>query len=333
MRLLENKEVRDSLLLQVLIGALGSIAAFCFDTRAGWITLSISMLYILLYYVTTRRRYQKIASLAEKVDRLLHRDEPILLTDCTEGELAVLHSEIYKMTVRLREQRQRLMKDRAYLADSLADISHQIRTPLTSINLLVQLLSEPDILHQRRLQLTHELYGLLSRIDWLITTLLKISKLDAGTVQFKQEQIAVDQLLRNACEPLLVPMELRGQELTIQASGLFAGDIAWTGEAIGNIVKNCMEHTPEGGEIRIEATENPLYLQIVIHDTGAGIPEEDLPRIFERFYKGGNADSNSFGVGLALARMIVTGQGGTIKAENQRPAGARFTIRFYKGPV
>ena len=153
------------------------------------------------------------------------------------------------MTVRLREQRQRLMKDRAYLADSLADISHQIRTPLTSINLLVQLLSEPDILHQRRLQLTHELYGLLSRIDWLITTLLKISKLDAGTVQFKQEQIAVNQLLRNACEPLLVPMELRGQELTIQASGLFAGDIAWTGEAIGNIVKNCMEHTPEGGEI------------------------------------------------------------------------------------
>jgi signal transduction histidine kinase len=121
--------------------------------------------------------------------------------------------------------------------------------------------------------------------------------------------------------------------MMIQASGQFVGDVAWTCEAITNIVKNCMEHTPEGGVIRIEALENPLYREIVIADTGSGIAAEDLPHIFERFYKGKAADGNSFGVGLALSRMIVVGQGGTLKAENRRTGGACFTLRFYKSVV
>lgn len=331
--LLKNKEVLRTLMLQLVLSAMACVMCFCIDVRAGLVTALLSFLLILIGFISTWLRYRKIAALASDIDRLLHKDQPISWADYTEGELGILHSEIYKMTVRLREQRQRLLKDKAYLADSLADISHQIRTPLTSINLMVQLLSEPDITQERRMQLTHELYSLLDRIDWLITSLLKISRLDAGTVQFKKERITMEQLLQKACEPLLIPIELRGQQLAIRADGQFNGDIAWTCEAVSNIVKNCMEHTPSGGSIAITGAENPLYAEICIQDTGPGIGREDLPHIFERFYKGKNADSNSFGIGLALARMIVTGQNGTIKAENGKPSGACFILRFYKGVV
>ena len=132
---------------------------------------------------------------------------------------------------------------------------------------------------------------------------------------------------------LLIPMELRGQVLLIHADGAFRGDFSWSCEAIGNIVKNCMEHTPEGGRIEIDATENALFSEIIIKDNGTGISPEDLPHIFERFYKGKDSDGKSFGIGLALSRMIIAGQGGTVKAENRKPVGAMFTIRFYKGTV
>ena len=332
-KLLKNKEVRKTLILQLVIAIVGFIATFSVDNRAGIVVAIISAFLILIHYISTYERYRKIASLASDINSVLHGDNAISLENYTEGELAILHSEIYKMTIRLREQQQKLMSDKAYLADSIADISHQIRTPLTSINLLVQLLSAPNLTDERRQQLTHELYGLLSRIEWLITALLKISKLDAETVQFKAEKVSLEALINKSCSTLLVPIELRGQELIINANGDFVGDLAWTCEAIGNVVKNCMEHTPEGGKIEIDAIENALYTEIVIKDNGTGISQDDMPHIFERFYKGKDSDGKSFGVGLALSRMIITSQKGTIKAENRKPSGAIFSIRFYKGTV
>ena len=174
---------------------------------------------------------------------------------------------------------------------------------------------------------------MLGRIEWLITALLKISKLDAGTVEFKQEFIPLDQLIAKATAPLLIPMELRLQELRVKATGNFTGDISWTCEALTNIIKNCMEHTPAEGRIEIQASENALYTEIIISDNGQGIEKEDLPHIFERFYKGKNSDNKSFGIGLALARMIITSQNGIIKAEDNISQGTVFTIRFYKGTV
>lgn len=334
MKFLRNSEVKKTLYLYGAISAAAITAAFLWDIRFGIFTLILCVILFLLHTVSTYRRYKRIGSLSADIDRILHGDGlNVSLNRYREGELGVLQSEIYKMTSRLREQKQRLQDDKVYLADSIADISHQIRTPLTSINLLVQFLSEPNIEEERRIKLTHELLGLLSRIDWLITTLLKISRLDAGTVQFKDETVALSDLIGKSTAPLLVPMELREQKLTVSSSGDFTGDVSWTCEAIGNIVKNCMEHTPDGGEITIKASENPLYAEIIISDNGSGIDKEDLPHIFERFYKGKNSSDNSFGIGLALSRMIITGQSGTVKAENQAPNGARFTIRFYKGTV
>lgn len=332
-KLLKNKEVRKTLILQLIVAVASVIISNFIDERAGIIALIFSALLILIYYISTYKRYKRIASLASDINKVLHGDNSISLENYSEGELAILHSEIYKMTVRLREQQNNLINDKKYLAYSIADISHQIRTPLTSINLLVQLLSAPNLTDERRQDLTHELYGMLSRIDWLITTLLEISKLDAGTVTFKEEKVSLQTLINKSCSTLLVPIELRGQELVINANGDFVGDLSWTCEAIGNIVKNCMEHTAEGGKIEIQDFENALYTEIIIKDNGTGITKEDMPHIFERFYKGKDSDDKSFGVGLALSRMIITSQKGTVKAENRIPTGAKFTIRFYKGIV
>ena len=333
MRLLKNKEVRKALLWQLLLSAAACAVCFRFDLRAGLTAVALSLLLMLIFCISTYKRYQRLSSLADDINQILHGDSSMDFNHYSEGELSILHSEIYKMTVRLREQQQKLISDKKYLADSLADISHQLLTPLTSINLLVERLSASGLTDKCRHKLTNELYELLSRIDWLITTLLKISKLDAGTVSFNKETVSLETLIKKSCSPLLIPIELRGQELILRAEGNFYGDPAWTSEAVGNIVKNCMEHTPEGGRIEINAAETALYSEIVIKDNGTGISPEDLPHIFERFYKGKDSDGKSFGIGLALSRMIIAEQKGTVKAENRKNAGAMFTLRFYKGTV
>ena len=333
MKLFRNPEILRAFLLYLVLTAAAVIAAFIMAGSFGWLMLAVCAAFIGIWLVHTARRYRRIAELSADIDRILHGEDHVSLNDYAEGELGILQSEVHKMTIRLREQKQSLVDDKIYLADSLADISHQIRTPLTSINLLVSFLSEPNISDQRRGELSRELYGLLSRIDWLITTLLKMSKLDAGTVQFKSETVSMTELIRRSTEPVAIPMELHGQELNITADGSFTGDSAWTCEAITNIVKNCMEHTPEGGVVSITASDNPLFSEIIISDNGRGIEKDDLPHIFERFYKGKDSSETGFGIGLALARTIITAQNGTIKAENQPSGGAKFTIRFYKGTV
>ena len=331
MNFLRNNEVVKTLYLQIFISVSAIVVAFIWDKRFGVFTFVVTTLLLLISIVSTYMRYRRIYELSADVDRILHgNDINLSLNKYHEGELAILQSEIHKMTLRLREQRQQLEDDKCYLANALADISHQVRTPLTSINLLVDLLSEPDITDERRMKLTHELIALLSRIDWLITTLLKISKLDAGTVQFKQETISLNELICKSTAPLLIPIEIREQNLVVNANGNFTGDVSWTVEAICNIVKNCMEHTPNGGEIRITASENLLFTEITISDSGTGIGKEDLPHIFDRFYKSKNAGDKNFGIGLSIARMIITNQNGVIKAENNATKGALFTIRFYK---
>ena len=251
-----------------------------------------------------------------------------------EGELAILRTEIRKMMNKLNHQANLLMEDKKYLLNSIADISHQIRTPLTAINLIVSRLRGEK--HEAdRQRLLHELEQLLVHMDWLIEALLKMAKLDAGTVSMKKKTVNVSDLLKKSVQDFLIPMELREQNLVIDCTDMVSlrGDEYWLREAVGNIVKNCMEHTPAGGEICIRAAENHLYTEITVSDNGAGIDKEDLPHIFERFYKGKNSADSSVGIGLALARMIVVAQEGTLSATNGINGGAKFEIRFYKGTV
>lgn len=330
MKLLRNTEVIKGLSLYLLLSLVAISVAFSWEKKFGLFTGILCSCMILLHIGITYCRYRNIQKLSLEIDKTLHGEDHIFQRAYQEGELAFLESEIQKMTLRLREQKEQLLIDKKYLADSIADISHQIRTPLTSINLLVSFLADENITKEKQKRTTRELYERLSRIDWLITTLLKISKLDAGTIAFKKEKIPMWELIQKSVAPMLVPMELREQTLQIEVEGTFIGDVDWTCEAIGNIVKNCMEHTEIGGIITISAIENPIYTEIQISDNGCGIEEEDLPHIFERFYKGKHSSEKSFGIGLALARMIIMKQNGTIKAENRSTKGAEFTIRFYK---
>ena len=174
---------------------------------------------------------------------------------------------------------------------------------------------------------------LLDQIDWLISALLKMAKLDANTAKMMKEKVSVKALLQKAVEPLAIAMDVKDQALVIRQEGeeSYFGDLHWSAEALLNILKNSMEHTPVGGTLTISVSENVLFTEIIIEDNGPGIHKEDLPHLFERFYKGKSSSQTSVGIGLALSRMIITQQGGTLKAENRSSGGARFTIRFYKG--
>lgn len=264
---------------------------------------------------------------------MLHHQTPIHFENYAEGELSILQNELSKMTLRLTEQADALTHDKKYLSDAMADISHQLRSPLTSIHLILSLLKEPDISSHRRMELLQELTQLLSRIDWLVESLLKMSKMDAGTAYLKHLPVTVSQLLEAASEPLLIPFELREQTFTIhQKTGReqFTGDLSWSTEAVLNILKNCMEHTQVGGHIWVYCRENTIFTELVIEDNGPGFSQKDLPHLFERFYKGENSSEQSVGIGLALSRMIISQQNGTLKAENRFEGGARFVLKFYK---
>lgn len=332
---LRNPEIRRNLLIWAGMVLLFLGAAFALDLRFGLLSAAFCLLLLGSVLWETYRRYRLLAEMSLEIDQVLHGNAPMDFGRYTEGELSILANQVGKMTARLREQADTLRKEKGYLADSLADISHQIRTPLTSINLIANFLSEENLPKVRRLRLTRELLDLLSRIDWLITTLLKISKLDAGAVALAREPVNLRQLAEKAAALVAIPMELREQRLVIQGSDSsnFLGDLTWSVEAVGNILKNCMEHTPEGGTVTVTVGGNPLYEELVIQDTGTGFSPEDLSHLFERFYKGKNTGDSGFGIGLALARMIIQAQNGTVRAVNRRDGGAEFTIRFYKSTV
>lgn len=329
--MLRNKEVRQFAVLFAFIAAAATVLGFLINAAAGFLALAFSAAFGAAFYSFTKARYKNIARISDEIDLVLHNVDHLYIGDSEEGELSILHSEISKMTLRIREQNDQLKKEKEHLADSLADIAHQLRTPLTSMNLILPLL-ESTADEDKRKAFLRETEDLLFRMDWLITSLLKLSRLDAGIVVFQSQPIDVSGLVGSALRPFLISMDLHNiQVRTDVPDGLvIQGDSGWLSEALQNIIKNCMESAGENGTLEITCTENVLFTEILVHDSGPGIKKEDLPSLFTRFYRGKNSSTAGYGIGLALCKMIITRQGGTITAKNHPQGGALFSIRFPK---
>ena len=328
-----NKELWCSLLsLCAITGILTALGA-SLSPQAGVLVLLCGLGAIGVHLAVEGYRYRRLRQLSHDLDQLRVSGEPLPIHAYSEGELSILANQIQKMTLRLTESAKAVKEEKANLANSLADISHQLRTPLTAMSLTAAMLHDPGLPADKRVELSRELSRLLNRTQWLVESLLKLSRLDAGTVKLAADTVAVRPLILRAAAPLAIAMDLRSQRLDIRCgTESFTGDLTWTAEALGNILKNCMEHTPEGGCITVTALETALFTQITVEDTGPGFAQQDIPHLFERFYKGSNASENSYGIGLALARTVITAQNGTIQATNGS-AGAKFLIKFYKQTI
>ncbi|MBO4927355.1 MAG: HAMP domain-containing histidine kinase [Clostridiales bacterium] len=328
-----NAELRREYAICAVLTLILVAASTMIGWQAAMAVLITAALFFLVRLIADIRRYRRIANLSDSIDKILHGAENVDFEEYQEGEVAILSSEIHKMVIRLREQASQLLADKRFLSDSIADIAHQLRTPLTSMNIIVDMFSDAELSNEKRFDLLAEMMQSLNRIEWLINTLLKMSKIDADTVFFEGKEYKVKDMLSRAADSLAVPLDINGVTLKMEVpeDATVRGDMMWTCEAVGNILKNCMEHTPEGGLIEIAVKHTPIYTEIVIRDTGTGIDPEDIPHVFERFYRGKVALNTSIGIGLALSKMIVERQNGTIRADNrEKPeTGAVFTIRFY----
>ena len=329
--MLRNREFRRLAILFSLIAATTIMLGFTINRLAGILAITSAVAFGTAFFVFTKARYKSIAQISDQIDLVLHNADHLYICESNEGELSILQSEITKMTLRIREQNYALKKEKEHLADSLADIAHQLRTPLTSVNIILSLLENNSDENERK-ALIWETKELFVQMDWLLTSLLKLSRLDAGIVMFQSEQIDVNNLICAALSPFLISMELHDivLQMDVKKKIIIQGDFGWLSEAIQNILKNCMKSAGENGKIEIACTDNPLFTEISIYDNGAGFEKEDLHCLFDRFYCGKNSGGTGYGIGLALCKMIITRQGGTITAKNHPQGGAIFYIRFPK---
>ena len=236
--MLRNPEVRRCLLLCVPLGAAVTVVITLLDWRAGLLAGALCLAFLLIYLADARRRYRNMARLADDLDAVLHGRPGVTLSQYTDGEVSLLRSQLQKLVVRLSEQAAQLQQEKSQLAEAMADISHQIRTPLTAVNLLLAGLSEPEAGEDAREAVVFALRRQMERIDWLVNSLLKLAWLDAGTVRFLKESVSLSELIRRAAEPLSILMEVKGQSLRVPAEGNAVCDPQWTAEALGNILKS-----------------------------------------------------------------------------------------------
>ena len=292
-------------------------------------------LLIVLFVVFLALRERKIKNITQYLKDLQNNIYSLKIEENTEGELSELQNQIVKITIMLNKQAETMKKDKKELSVALSDISHQIKTPLTSINIMLDIIKEDEIDENLKREYLHQITKQLDSINWLITVILKLSRLESGMVEFAKEDIDVKILLEDIKKQTAVALEIKNQNLLpkVQENCHMIGDYNWTKEALTNIVKNCIEHTTESKNIYIEAEENSLYLQIIIKDEGEGISKEDLPNIFKRFYKGKDSSKESFGIGLALAKTIIEKQNGEICVQSKIGEGTQFKIRIFKGII
>lgn len=292
-------------------------------TALGFLTGSL--LFGLLFFMRRKRR-RRIDGLTEYLEQV-NTGGGSILPQAEEDELSQLQDEIYKTVTALYQTKEQALAAKNNYAQNLYHIAHQIKTPITAASLALQMLQKtslPCYMDQIEKQ--------LSRLTYLEESLLLLSRIDSGTLTIRREPVDVFTLLELSAENMVELFREADVFVDIADAGeiIIQADLEWTMEAVINLFKNCMEHTPRGGKVSCVYEQNPIYTQILITDTGEGFAKEDIPHLFDRFYRGKNAGKEGVGIGLALAKVIIESQNGVIRARNGAAGGAVFEIRFYR---
>ncbi|MDR1691853.1 MAG: HAMP domain-containing histidine kinase [Oscillospiraceae bacterium] len=270
-------------------------------------------------------RKKKLKELSAGIRRIIDGQE-VDLRDHREGVLSILKNDIYTLSELKNEQVEALRHDRLVLSDTLADISHQLKTPLTSMMIMADLLeSAPE---DRRAEFIENIKTGLTRMEWLVSALLKMAKFDAGAVSFTRELVPASVLAEAALIPLKILLELKNQTAEVAGDAEIVCDKRWTAEALANVIKNASEYSPDGGVIRIESGTNPICSWVSVADSGPGLKPREISRLFKRFT--GSRNAAGYGIGLPLALAILRGQNGDIEVDGGDGYGAVFTMKFYR---
>ncbi len=303
------------------------------QTAGNLLWLIVDMGILVGVFLYQRRRNQKVDEFVQYIRRIEQGVYQIPLDENEEEELSELKNELYKITVMLRETAELSKKQKRALSDSVSDISHQLKTPLTSCLILLDNMAESTHMEEgTRRQFLAEITRQLTSVNWLVQVLLKLSRLDAGVVELKEEEIRIQQLLEQSIDKVALLAEWK--EISIQVSGelqaVIRSDARWLQEAFINLIKNAIEHSPAKSEIQIMVEDNQVYTGVRIRDYGCGISMEEQKHIFERFYRSSTAKEDSVGIGLALAQEIIKRGNGSLTVESEVGQGTTFLIKFLK---
>lgn len=294
------------------------------------VCIAFGLAFAVLFLGYLKIQKKQTMEIAKRIERINLGDYSLQIDRNSEDELSLLDNQIYRTAVKFREQAENSNKDKENLQKSLSDISHQLKTPLTSIIVMVDnILDDDDMPLEIRREFLNDIKHNTNTISFLVQSLLKLSKLDAEAVKFRYEQVDVKSIIDECIKNTAVMAEILGVRLETDCNDIILNcDRKWLCEAVTNIIKNCIEHS-QNGNIKITADQNKLYTKISIKDNGSGITKEDLPHIFERFYKGKNSSDDSVGIGLSLAKTIIEKQGGYISVSSELNKGSEFVIKFF----
>lgn len=295
------------------------------------ILITANLLFVLTFIVYLKYRQVKIEKLTKYIQKLSNKDYSLDIEENSEGELNSLKNELYKITVMLKETAEIAVASKEALSKSVSDISHQLKTPLTSILILLDNLNESENMdNDTRKDFLREISKQIKDMNFLVIALLQLSRLDAGVVEFLNEEINLSIMINEIKNNLEIMSEVKNVELDIKGKKdvYINGDYNWNKEAIQNIVKNAIEHA--SSKVTIDITENDVYCKLEITDDRGGINEDDIKHIFERFYKASNSSENSIGIGLSLAKEIIEKQNGYITVESKIGMGSKFIIKYMK---
>lgn len=292
-----------------------------------------SVLYMAIIFIYLKQRDKKINQITQYINEIKNRKYDLNINENSEDELSNLKNELYKITIMLKEESEISRQDKENIKMSVEDISHQLKTPLTSIMIMLDNLKDnPNMDEDTKQKFIFEISKQVDWINWLVISILKLSRLEADVVKFSNNKINVKKFIDEIIGNLKIPIEIKNQKISIEGDedASFIGDYKWQQEAITNIIKNAIEHNKENGKITIKYEENVLFTKITIIDEGQGIAKEDLKHIFERFYKAQNSSDNSVGIGLSLAKNIIEKNNGMINCKSEIGNGTEFIVKYMK---